>query len=75
MHSPCPGKTLTRMPFTSSHFGQSGGKIEGLPLQENHSDCSRVAQHALVLSTDPSVPAHHADSAIQPASTQESGEP
>ena len=34
---------------TSSHLGKSGGVITGLPMQENHSDCSRVAQHALVL--------------------------
>ena len=30
------------------HFGQSVGEVAGLPVQENHSDCSRVAQHALV---------------------------
>ena len=34
---------------TSSHLGQSGGEVAGLPVQENHSDCSRMAQHALVL--------------------------
>ena len=34
---------------TSSHLGQSGRKVAGLPMQENHSDCSGVAQHALVL--------------------------
>ena len=34
---------------TSSHLGQSGGEVAGLPMQENHSDCSGVAQHALVL--------------------------
>ena len=34
---------------TSGHLGQSGGEVAGLPLQENHSDCSGVAQHALVL--------------------------
>ena len=32
---------------TSSHIGQSG-EVTGLPMQENYSDCSRVAQHALV---------------------------
>ena len=37
-----------RLP-TSSHLGQSGGEVTGLSLQENHSDCSGVAQHALVL--------------------------
>ena len=34
---------------TSSHFGQSGGKVTGLPMQENHCNCPGVAQHALVL--------------------------
>ena len=34
---------------TSSHLGQSGGEVTRLPLQQDHSDCTRVAQHALVL--------------------------
>ena len=34
---------------TVSHIGQSGGGVAGLPMQENHSDCSGVAQHALLL--------------------------
>ena len=34
---------------TSSHFGKSGGEVTGLPVQQNHSDCSSVAQHALIL--------------------------
>ena len=48
---------------TSSHSGQSGGEIKGLPVQENHSDCSRVAQNVLALGSNghvkpnPSVPA------------------
>ena len=33
---------------TSSHLGQSGREVAGLPRQENDSDCSRVAQHDLV---------------------------
>ena len=28
---------------TSSHLGQSGGEVAGLPMQENYCDCSRVA--------------------------------
>ena len=65
---------------TSSHLGQSGGEVAGLPLQQNHSDCSRVAQHALVLGSsgtvqpDPTVPSQHSKpivSTIQPGSTQE----
>ena len=65
---------------TSSHLGQSGGEVAGLPMQQNHSDCSRVAQHALVLGSsgnvqsDPSVsaqPAQSGISSIQPDLAQE----
>ena len=34
---------------TSSHLGKNGGEVAGLPMQENYSDCPRMAQHALVL--------------------------
>ena len=34
---------------TISHIGQSGGEVARLPMQEHHSNCSGVAQHALVL--------------------------
>ena len=34
---------------TINHTEQSVGGVAGLPMQENHSDCSGVAQHALVL--------------------------
>ena len=34
---------------TISHIGQSGREVARLPMQENHSNCSGVAQHALVL--------------------------
>ena len=34
---------------TISHIGQSVGEVARLPMQENHSNCSGVAQHALVL--------------------------
>ena len=34
---------------TSSHLGQNGGEVAGLPMQKNHSDCSGVTQHTLVL--------------------------
>ena len=49
---------------TISHIGQSGGRVAGLPMQENHSDCSGVAQHALILGSsghvqpNPTEPAH-----------------
>ena len=55
---------------TSSHLGQSGGEVTGLPLQQDNSDCTRVAQHALVLGSggtvqsDPSVSAQPAQSGI-----------
>ena len=68
-----------RLP-TSSHLGQSGGEVTGLPLQQNNSDCPRVAQHALVLGSssnvksDLTVSAQHTQlsvSAIQPGPSKE----
>ena len=65
---------------TSSHLGQSGGEVTGLPLQQDHFDRLRVAQHALVLGSsgnvrsDPSVsaqPAQSGISTIQPDPAQE----
>ena len=50
-------------------------------MQENHSDCSRVAQHALVLGSsghvkpNPTEPAQPAHTTIQSDSTQESVKP
>ena len=55
---------------TSSHLGQSGGEVAGLPLQQDYSDCPRVAQHALVLGSsgnvqaDPPVSAQPAQSGV-----------
>ena len=66
---------------TSSHLGQSGGEVAGLPMQENHSDCPGVAQHALVLGPsghvqpNPSEPAQSAqpvDTALQSDPSQKS---
>ena len=87
MGSGCPQSVLggsgpIRLP-ASSHLGQGGGEVAGLPVQQSHSDCTRVAQHALVLrsgdhvQSNPTVPAHPAqltDSAIQPDLSQESSE-
>ena len=65
---------------TSSHLGQSGGEVAGLPLQQDYSDSPRVAQHALVLGSsgnvqsDPPVSAQPAQSGvptIQPEPAQE----
>ena len=51
---------------TSSHLGQSGGEVAGLPMQQDHSDCPRAAQHALVLGSSGNVQSDHSVSA-QPA--------
>ena len=51
--SGCAQSTMVRSESihlpTISHIGQNGGEVARLPMQENHSDCSGVAQHALVL--------------------------
>ena len=59
-----------RLP-TSSHLGQSGGEVAGLPMQENNSDCSRVAQHALVLGSSDNVQSDSTEPAsiAQPVNT------
>ena len=66
---------------TSSHIGQSGGEVTGLTMQENYSDCSGVAQHALVLGpsdhiqSDPTEPAFLAqlvNTAVQSDPSQKS---
>ena len=66
---------------TSSHLGQSGGEVTGLPLQQDHFDHCRVAQHAQVLGSsghvqsDPSVSAQSGISTIQPDPAQEPVKP
>ena len=71
---------------TDCHFGQGGGETTGLSMQKTHSDCSRVAQHALVLGLGtfdhvqpgPSQSAQSAqfvDSALQSDPSQESDQP
>ena len=58
--------------LTSSHLGQSGGEVAGPPMQQNHTDCTGVAQHALVLGpsghvqSDLTVPAQFVQSGDQP---------
>ena len=42
------GSGCIRLPI-SSHIGQSGGEVAGLPMQKSNSNCTGVAQHALVL--------------------------
>ena len=53
---------------TSSHIGQNGGKIPGLPMQKNHSDWPRVAKHDLVLGSSEHVQSNPFKSAssVQP---------
>ena len=64
-----------------SHQLQSGGEITGLPLQKNHSDCSRMVQHTLVwgsnghVKPDPPVPAQSTNTPFKPDSSQESVKP
>ena len=63
---------------TSSHIGQSGGEVAGLPMQAHHSYCSGVAQHALVLGSsghvqpNPTEPAQSLDTALQSDPSQKS---
>ena len=69
---------------TDRHIGQSGGKTTGQPLQENHSNCPGLAQHALVLGLGDHVqsspsqlaqPARSVDTAFQPDPSPKSDQP
>ena len=62
---------------TSSHLGQSGGEVTRLPLQENHSDYSGVAQHALVLGSSDHVQSDTVELSphAQPANTALQSDP
>ena len=66
---------------TDSHLGQSGGKATKRTVQEAHSDCSWVAEHALVLGSSDHVQlnstesAQSADTALQSDTSQESDQP
>ena len=69
---------------TGSHIGQSCGEVTGHPMQENHSDCSGLAQHALVLgpgshvqsdTSKSAISAQPTDTTIQSDSTQKSVTP
>ena len=67
---PVIGRTGSVCLPTSSHLGQSGGEVTGLPLQQNHTDCTGMAQHALVLGSsgnvqpDSPVSAQHTQSSV-----------
>ena len=79
-HSAMGGSGRICLP-TNSHLGQSGGEITGHTMQENHSDCSRVAQYALVLGPsghvqpDPTKPAQPVNTTIQSDPSQKSDKP
>ena len=69
-----------RLP-TGGHLGQSGGEAVRLPLQQDNTDCTRVAKHALVLGSGshvqsdspvPAQPSQSGNSTIQPDPTQKS---
>ena len=60
---PVMGKSGRRCLLTSSHLWQSGGEVAGLPMQENHSDCSGVAQHPLILGSSGHVQPNPTESA------------
>ena len=66
---------------TDRHIGQSGGETAGFPVQETHSDCPGVAQHALVLGfgdhvqsglSQPAQSAQSFDTALQSDPSQKS---
>ena len=69
---PVMGKSGPIRLSTSSHLGQNGGEVAGLPLQQDYSDCPSVAQRALVLGSsgnvqsDPPVSAQSGVPTIQP---------
>ena len=84
MHSACLGKIWIHMPFHQEPSWASGGEVTGLPVQQDHSGCTRVVQHALVLGSsgnvqsDPSVSTQAAQSGIStihPDSAQEPVKP
>ena len=81
MHSACHGRIWTHMPSHQQPSCAKWWRSSRLPMQENHSDCSRVAQHALVLrssghvQSNPTEPAQPAHSATLPDSSQESVKP
>ena len=82
-YSAMGGSGCIRLP-TDRHIGQSGGEATGLPVQETHSDCPGVAQHALVLGlgehvqpgpSRPAQPAQSANAALQSDPSQKSDKP
>ena len=66
---------------TSRHHRQSDGEVAGLPVQQDHTDCTRVAKHALVLGSsdhvqsDPTVLAQSAQSSYSTIQSDPSQKP
>ena len=58
MHFACPERIWPLCLPTFSHREQTD-EVAGIPMQENHSDCSRVAKHALVLGPSDHVRSHY----------------
>ena len=82
-HSAMGGSGCVCLP-TDRHIGQSGGETSGLPMQETHSDCPGMAQHAMVLGlgdhvqsspSQPSKSAQSVDTALQPDPSQKPDKP
>ena len=82
-YSAMGGSGCIRFP-TDRHIGQSGGETTELPVQETHSDCPGVAQHALVLGlgehvqpgpSRPAQPAQSANATLQSDPSQKSDKP
>ena len=71
MRSVCHGRIRKHTPSHYQPYWESGD-VAGLPIQENHSDCSGMAHHALVLGSsghvqpNPTEPAQSAHLLTQP---------
>ena len=65
----------------TTNQGQSDGEVAGLPMKKEHSDCSRLAQLALVLGSsshvqpDPIESAQPANTALQSDPSQKTDKP
>ena len=78
MHLLCHGTIWMHTPSHRPPYWAMCWEATGLPMQETHSDCPGVAQHALVLGpgdhvqSGPSQPAQAADTALQSDPSQKS---
>ena len=75
MRSVCHGRIWTHTPSPQQPYWAKWWRSAGFPMQENHSDCSGVAQHALVLGSSGHVqpnPTEPAQPALQSDPSQKS---